>query len=202
MARMRPPHVPPTSPDVVKEDENRRLIGACDGRAFDDRRDAAIVRGRLAEPKHAQPLWRLGGRRTRSRGTSTPQSWGSLLIVALPAASRHSAEASYPRACALRAASARRARTAGHRLTAGSTSRSNDERNVALARCADRRQRGDRLRTRGLGGHLFRGSGSVAAHEAFADAYAGYFEQLAARDTKRGMAAAMVTRSSSSSITS
>jgi hypothetical protein len=36
-------------------------------------------------------------------------------------------------------------------------------------------------------GFLFRGSGSVAAHEVFADAYAGYAEQLAARDTKPDM---------------
>lgn len=42
MARMRPPHVP-TSPDVVT-DEIRRLIAACKGRDFDDRRDAAIIR--------------------------------------------------------------------------------------------------------------------------------------------------------------
>jgi hypothetical protein len=33
-------------------------------------------------------------------------------------------------------------------------------------------------------GFLFRGSGSIAAHEVFADAYVGYAEQLAARDAK------------------
>lgn len=44
MARMRPPHVPETSPEVVTEDEVRHLIAACEGRAFDDRRDAAIIR--------------------------------------------------------------------------------------------------------------------------------------------------------------
>jgi integrase len=36
--------VPETSPDVVTEDEVRRLIAACEGRAVDDRRDAAIIR--------------------------------------------------------------------------------------------------------------------------------------------------------------
>jgi Site-specific recombinase XerD len=44
MARMRPPHVPETSPDVVTDDEVRRLLTACEGRAFEDRRDAAIIR--------------------------------------------------------------------------------------------------------------------------------------------------------------
>ena len=44
MARMRPPQVPETSPDVVTEEEVRRLISACEGRAFDDRCDAAIIR--------------------------------------------------------------------------------------------------------------------------------------------------------------
>jgi site-specific recombinase XerD len=44
MVRMRPPHVPETAPDVVTDDEVRRLLTACEGRAFEDRRDVAIIR--------------------------------------------------------------------------------------------------------------------------------------------------------------
>ncbi|MCH8809170.1 MAG: phage integrase N-terminal SAM-like domain-containing protein, partial [Proteobacteria bacterium] len=55
MAKMRPPRVPEEPPDVLKEDELRRLLDACSGTTFDDRRDAAILRvfyatgARLAE---------------------------------------------------------------------------------------------------------------------------------------------------------
>ena len=44
MATMRPPHVPETPPNVYTDDEIRRLLAACEGRAFEDRRDTAIVR--------------------------------------------------------------------------------------------------------------------------------------------------------------
>jgi site-specific recombinase XerD len=44
MATMRPPHVPETAPNVYTDDEIRRLLAACEGRAFEDRRDMAVVR--------------------------------------------------------------------------------------------------------------------------------------------------------------
>jgi site-specific recombinase XerD len=44
MATMRPPHVPETAPNVYTDDEIHRLLAACEGRAFEDRRDMAIVR--------------------------------------------------------------------------------------------------------------------------------------------------------------
>jgi site-specific recombinase XerD len=44
MATMRPPHVPETPPNVYTDDEIRRLLAACEGRAFEDRRDMAVVR--------------------------------------------------------------------------------------------------------------------------------------------------------------
>jgi site-specific recombinase XerD len=44
MATMRPPHVPETPPAVYSDDELHRLLAACEGRGFDDRRDMAIVR--------------------------------------------------------------------------------------------------------------------------------------------------------------
>lgn len=44
MAKMHPPTVPEAPPPVLSDDELRRLLRACDGRDFDARRDAAIVR--------------------------------------------------------------------------------------------------------------------------------------------------------------
>lgn len=45
MERMRPPHVPEDPPDVLSEDELKRLLATCErGARFDDRRDAAIIR--------------------------------------------------------------------------------------------------------------------------------------------------------------
>ena len=44
MATMRPPHVPETPPNVYTDDEIHRLLAACEGRTFEDRRDMAIVR--------------------------------------------------------------------------------------------------------------------------------------------------------------
>jgi integrase len=44
MERMKPPLVPDVPVPVVREDDLRRLLKACDGASFDDRRDAAIIR--------------------------------------------------------------------------------------------------------------------------------------------------------------
>jgi site-specific recombinase XerD len=43
MRHIKPPKVPENPPDILREDEIRALLGACEGREFDDRRDAAIV---------------------------------------------------------------------------------------------------------------------------------------------------------------
>lgn len=43
MANMKPPKIPEQLAPVPDEDDLRRLVAACDGRGFDDRRDAAIV---------------------------------------------------------------------------------------------------------------------------------------------------------------
>jgi site-specific recombinase XerD len=44
MAGMNPPQIPDEPPPVLTDDELRRLLKACDGREFADRRDAAILR--------------------------------------------------------------------------------------------------------------------------------------------------------------
>ncbi len=44
MARMQPPHVPEVPVPVLGDDELRRLLAACEGRGFEERRDTAIVR--------------------------------------------------------------------------------------------------------------------------------------------------------------
>lgn len=45
MARMRPPIVPEDPPDVLTDDELRRLMKTCEpGKTFEDRRDAALIR--------------------------------------------------------------------------------------------------------------------------------------------------------------
>jgi site-specific recombinase XerD len=44
MAKMSPPHVPEEPVPVVGDDELRRLLKACEGTKFEDRRDAAILR--------------------------------------------------------------------------------------------------------------------------------------------------------------
>ena len=44
MARMRPPAVPEEPPAVLDADALRKLLKACEGRAFDDRRDMAVIR--------------------------------------------------------------------------------------------------------------------------------------------------------------
>jgi integrase/recombinase XerC len=44
MAGMNPPQIPDEPPPVLNDDELRRLLKACEGRDFTDRRDAAILR--------------------------------------------------------------------------------------------------------------------------------------------------------------
>ena len=44
MATMRPPHVPETPPPVLRDEDLRRLLDACSGTSFEDRRDSAILR--------------------------------------------------------------------------------------------------------------------------------------------------------------
>ena len=44
MANMRPPLVPDDPPPVMSDDDLRALLKACEGQAFEDRRDMAIVR--------------------------------------------------------------------------------------------------------------------------------------------------------------
>ena len=44
MARLRPPHIPEAPPAVLREEQIRALLRACEGHAFEERRDAAIIR--------------------------------------------------------------------------------------------------------------------------------------------------------------
>jgi site-specific recombinase XerD len=44
MATMRPPQVPETPPPVLREDDLRRLLQACSGTTFEERRDNAMIR--------------------------------------------------------------------------------------------------------------------------------------------------------------
>ena len=44
MENMNPPKVPEYMPPVLSEDDLRRLLKACEGMGFEDRRDMAIVR--------------------------------------------------------------------------------------------------------------------------------------------------------------
>lgn len=48
LAKVRVPKPDPPPPDVLGDDELRALLRACEGRSFEDRRDAAIVRFMLA----------------------------------------------------------------------------------------------------------------------------------------------------------
>jgi site-specific recombinase XerD len=43
MRNVKPPKVPENPPDILREDEIRALLKACEGKAFEDRRDAALV---------------------------------------------------------------------------------------------------------------------------------------------------------------
>lgn len=44
MKNMKPPHVPEAPPDVLTEDQLRRILKTCDGKSYEDRRDMAILR--------------------------------------------------------------------------------------------------------------------------------------------------------------
>jgi site-specific recombinase XerD len=44
MATMHPPHVPETPPPVLREDDLRKILDACAGTSFEERRDSAIIR--------------------------------------------------------------------------------------------------------------------------------------------------------------
>ncbi len=44
MAKMKLPKIPDDAPDVLGEDQLRKLVAACEGQRFEDRRDMAIVR--------------------------------------------------------------------------------------------------------------------------------------------------------------
>ena len=44
MERMKPPYVPEEPVPVIKEDELRKLLRACEGNGFNERRDMAIIR--------------------------------------------------------------------------------------------------------------------------------------------------------------
>ena len=48
MARMRKPKLPEFAPPILADDELRRILAACEGQAFADRRDTAIVRTLLS----------------------------------------------------------------------------------------------------------------------------------------------------------
>ncbi len=43
MVKMTPPTIPEEPPEVLTEDEQQRLLKACDGREFDARRDKAVI---------------------------------------------------------------------------------------------------------------------------------------------------------------
>ncbi len=43
MARMKPPNIPEESPDVLSEDDLRKLLKTCAGKAHEELRDTAIV---------------------------------------------------------------------------------------------------------------------------------------------------------------
>ena len=43
MAGMKPPSIPETPPPVPAADDLRKLLRACEGRTFEDRRDSAII---------------------------------------------------------------------------------------------------------------------------------------------------------------
>ena len=44
MVRMKPPRIPESPPDILDPDDLRKLLKACEGQGFDERRDMAIIR--------------------------------------------------------------------------------------------------------------------------------------------------------------
>jgi site-specific recombinase XerC len=72
MARMRPPKVPQQPPAVLRDDELGKLLAACSGPRFEDRRGAVCGADRGAEARGdaavhwlAAPPWRPSPRRLR-----------------------------------------------------------------------------------------------------------------------------------------
>ena len=81
MARMKPPAIPEVPVPVLDEDALRRLLDACRGKTFEQRRDLAIISlfadtgmrlAELAEPRGRRRRLRPG-RRPRHRQGSTPE---------------------------------------------------------------------------------------------------------------------------------
>ena len=56
MSRMKPPRVPEALVPVVGEDDLKKLVGACEGKHFDDRRDMAMIRVLIATGMRAGEL--------------------------------------------------------------------------------------------------------------------------------------------------
>ena len=44
MAKMKPPRVPDVPVPVISDDDLRKLLTACEGKRFEDRRDMAVLR--------------------------------------------------------------------------------------------------------------------------------------------------------------
>jgi hypothetical protein len=78
MAGMNPPQIPDEPPPVLTDEELRRLLKACEGRDFTDRRDAAILRLFLdtAGPEHLRQQRRQpagGAGRQQHGGDQQPE---------------------------------------------------------------------------------------------------------------------------------
>jgi site-specific recombinase XerC len=111
IARMKPPIMPERPVPVVPDDGLRRLLKACDGRDFEDRRDTAIIlllvdigprRGELAGVKLADVdldlevitvLGRAAGR-ARSRSAARPVLRWTAISAPGPATARHASTGS------------------------------------------------------------------------------------------------------------
>jgi site-specific recombinase XerC len=92
MARMKPPIVPDQPVPVVPEDGLRRLLGACAGKAFEARRDTAIVtflldtgarRGELADLQLGDLDLDLDVAMVLGKGRERALSYGRKTAVAL-----------------------------------------------------------------------------------------------------------------------
>ena len=79
MATMRPPLVPETPPPVLREDDLRKLLDACAGTGFEDRRDNAMIRLFLDSGMRRSELagrsWRTSTS-TRRRPSSSARAAG------------------------------------------------------------------------------------------------------------------------------
>lgn len=90
MANMRPPHVPEAPPPVLREPELRRLLAACEGTGFEERRDTAMIR-----------LFHDTGMRRGELSAPASRMWTSITTQ---------------RSCSARAAARVPARSGGRRL--------------------------------------------------------------------------------------